>query len=278
MHEGKGQGAEPQATQDEQPLGALRDHVPTELLDVSFPVAVRGYDRRAVDAYVKRVNRVIAEIKVTASPRAAVKHALQETERQVSGLLERARETADEITTSAQREAEAEAGKTNAKAAELLVNTHAEAEAIKKEADTELADARAEAEKIRAESQQQAQRTVAEAEAVAKERRAKLEIELTSRQEQAEARMQMIESDTTAVEERRGQLLVEIRGTASKLVDLADVAAAVGSPEPELLEALEPRTDQQEPAEEPDEVSAEDTVVKQKPTAKHRRRGSARAR
>ena len=70
----------------------LRHYVPQEILDVSFPVAVRGYDRAAVDAYVKRVNRVIAELKVSASPPHAVRHALEEAEDKVQGLLRAARE------------------------------------------------------------------------------------------------------------------------------------------------------------------------------------------
>ena len=53
----------------QQAFGELRHYVPQEILDVSFPVSVRGYGRRAVDAYIKRVNRVIAELKVTASRR-----------------------------------------------------------------------------------------------------------------------------------------------------------------------------------------------------------------
>jgi DivIVA domain-containing protein len=56
--------------------GELQYCVPQEILDVRFPAAVRGYHRDAVDAYVKRVNRVIAELKVRGSPPAAVRHAL----------------------------------------------------------------------------------------------------------------------------------------------------------------------------------------------------------
>jgi len=95
----RGSRDEPKGEPDqEQAFGELRHYVPAEILNVSFPAAVRGYDRRAVDAHIKRVNRLIAEIKAGASPRAAVRHALEQTEQQVSGLLERARETADEIT------------------------------------------------------------------------------------------------------------------------------------------------------------------------------------
>src|SRR5207248_9419285 len=58
----------PAAPVTEHELGHLRQYVPGDLLDVSFPVSVRGYERGAVDAYIRRVNRVIAELKVTASP------------------------------------------------------------------------------------------------------------------------------------------------------------------------------------------------------------------
>ena len=58
--------------------------VPAELRVVVFPVAVRGYDRRAVDAYVTRVNRVIAELEATRSPQSAVKRALERAEEQRS--------------------------------------------------------------------------------------------------------------------------------------------------------------------------------------------------
>src|SRR2546426_12217775 len=89
----------PAAPEPEPSFGELRHYVPQEILDVSFPVSVRGYNRRAVDAYVKQVNRVIAELKVSASPPAAVRHALEQAEEKVQGLLHAAREAADELTT-----------------------------------------------------------------------------------------------------------------------------------------------------------------------------------
>jgi len=61
-------GGEPMQKQ-EQGFGELRHYVPAEILNVSFPAAVRGYERHAVDAHIKRVNRLIAEIKVSSSPR-----------------------------------------------------------------------------------------------------------------------------------------------------------------------------------------------------------------
>ena len=41
---------------------------PSELSDVSFPTAWRGYEPTAVDAYVRQVTRTIADLRVTAAP------------------------------------------------------------------------------------------------------------------------------------------------------------------------------------------------------------------
>jgi DivIVA domain-containing protein len=242
-----------QEEEQERPFADFRDYVPTELLNVTFPAAVRGYDRGAVDNYVKRVNRVIAEVKVSASPRAAVRHALRQTEQEVAGLLERARETADQVTTSALREAETEAEAIRAKAAELLVNANAEAEATKTEADKVLADAKAEAkvllEKAKAEaedvlvrSRMEAENTVAGAQNTADERLRQLEAELSSLQDQTEERMREFQADTSAVWEQRQKLVDDIRKAASLLVDLADAATAMEPVEPDLLEALAAKT------------------------------------
>ena len=96
----------PAAPKPEQSFRDVRHYVPQDILDVSFPVSLRGYDRDAVDAYVKRVNRVIAELKVSASPPAAVRHALDLAQEKVEALLQAAREAAEQITTSARQEAD----------------------------------------------------------------------------------------------------------------------------------------------------------------------------
>src|SRR3954465_15525287 len=66
--------------------------------DVSFPIVMRGYDRAAVDAYVTRVNRIIAELQVSRSPQSAIRHALDQGSDETRGILERAPEAADDIT------------------------------------------------------------------------------------------------------------------------------------------------------------------------------------
>ncbi|MDQ4072197.1 MAG: DivIVA domain-containing protein [Actinomycetota bacterium] len=69
-----------------------------EVRDVDFPIALRGYEREAVDAYVKRVTRVISELEADRSPDAAVRRALEQVGQETSGILQRAQETASDIT------------------------------------------------------------------------------------------------------------------------------------------------------------------------------------
>jgi DivIVA domain-containing protein len=227
----------PPVARSEQSFRDVRHYVPQDILDVSFPVTMRGYDRHAVDAYVKRVNRVIAEVKVSASPPAAVRHALDQAQEKVEALLQAAREAAEEITTSARQEADDGTARAKAEAADLMVNTSAEADRLKAEGEQLIANARAEAEaavakaksdanEIVSEASTAAQETRAQAQAEAEERRRQLEEELTTLQGQAQTRMQEIGADTDAIWERRSQLLDDIRAMAKRLVELADGAAA----------------------------------------------------
>jgi DivIVA domain-containing protein len=75
----------------------VRDADIASVRDVDFPIALRGYDRDAVDDYVREVNRIIAELQVSRSPRSAIRHALDQVSEETFGILERAHETADEI-------------------------------------------------------------------------------------------------------------------------------------------------------------------------------------
>ena len=54
--------------------------------------------------------------------------------------------------------------------------------------------------------------------------------------------MREFQADTAAVWEERGQLLEQMRGMATRLVDLADAATDREPDEPDLLEALEPKS------------------------------------
>ncbi len=242
-----------------QGFGELQYYVPQDVLDVSFPASVRGYDRHAVDAYIKRVNRVIAELKVRSSPPAAVRHALEQAEDKVQGLLQAAREAAEEITASAQQEAEQSTARAKAEAAELTVQTSAEADRVKAEAEEFAANARREADEtvakkkseadgVLADAKGEAQNILARTQAEADERMRRSKEELAALREEAEE----IEADTEAVWKERHELLEEIRRMAAGLVDLTNAAAAriqrsePGGPQEETLEfdagdEIEPR-------------------------------------
>jgi DivIVA domain-containing protein len=87
------------------PLETLPDD-PLALVEADFPSAMRGYDRHAVDDYVERVGRLVAELHATRSPESAVRRALERVGDQISGSLQRAHDTAEQITAQSRAEAE----------------------------------------------------------------------------------------------------------------------------------------------------------------------------
>lgn len=87
------------------PLEKLPDD-PLALVEAEFPTAMRGYDRHAVDDYVEQITRLVAELHATRSPEAAVRRALERVGDQITGVLQRAHETAEQITAQSRMEAE----------------------------------------------------------------------------------------------------------------------------------------------------------------------------
>jgi DivIVA domain-containing protein len=216
-------------TDDESPRIDKRESellIPKEIRNVSFPGSVRGYDRGAVDAYVKSVNRVIAELEIGSSPRAAVRHALEQVGEQTSGILQGSREAAEEITTSARQEADELIARAKAEAAEIVVNASTSADRERAEAGTLVTAAKAEADEILAEAKAEAEKALAQARADAAQRLKRSQEEVTAVREEAEARMQGLQADTDAVRETRSELLEDIHGLATQLEELASAAAA----------------------------------------------------
>jgi DivIVA domain-containing protein len=200
-----------------------RRRVPAEIRNVSFPIAVRGYERRAVDRYIVRVNRLIAELEATSSPEAAIRHALSEIEDQTRGMLQAARETAEEIVAAAQQEAAARIARAKTEAADIVVNASTTADRAKAEADRHITQATAEAERMLAES-----RTEAE------ERLQRSLDEVAAVREQAETWARDFIADTDAVREQRRALLDDVRELAARLTTAAGNA---GRGVPETSEA-----------------------------------------
>jgi DivIVA domain-containing protein len=122
------------------PLATLPDDPVPDVANVSFPHALRGYDRLAVDAYVRKTAQLVAELQSTRSPEAAVRRALARVGEEVSGILQRAHETAEQITAQSRVEAE-----------ERLEAARKEASDITAGADRRLADLDSETDRIWAE-------------------------------------------------------------------------------------------------------------------------------
>jgi cell division septum initiation protein DivIVA len=88
------------------PLATLPDDAVPEVAEVQFPIVLRGYDRLAVDAYVKRTSQLVADLQATRSPEAAVRRGLERVGEEVSGILQRAHDAASQITAQSRSEAE----------------------------------------------------------------------------------------------------------------------------------------------------------------------------
>lgn len=125
----------------------VRDVDVASVRDISFPIALRGYDRDVVDAYVRDVNRIIAELQVGRSPQSAIRHALDQMSEETRGILERAHETADEITARSRAQAddrlqwaEREANEAIAAAAKRVHELEADTERVWHERQTLIDD------------------------------------------------------------------------------------------------------------------------------------------
>jgi DivIVA domain-containing protein len=94
------------------------------LRDVSFPTAVRGYDRRSVDEFLAELRNMVAELEARQTREGVVQKALDELGEETAGILQRAHETADEI-----------AARSRAQADGRLQRAEREAEIVKREAD-----------------------------------------------------------------------------------------------------------------------------------------------
>jgi DivIVA domain-containing protein len=150
--------------------------------DVDFPMALRGYDRAAVDRYVEEVNQAIAELEISSSPQSAIRHALEQVSEETSGLLQRAHETADEITARSRTQAD-----------DRLERAQSEADEVREAAAQDAADTRA-----------------------------KVARETEAMKAQAEAHVDELRRNADAIAEERRGLIEELRDAARSLVELAD--------------------------------------------------------
>ena len=76
------------------------------LANRDFPLAVRGYDRGAVDAFVQEVLELVSELEGRQTRETVVQRALDEIGEETAGILQRAHETADEVAARSRAQAE----------------------------------------------------------------------------------------------------------------------------------------------------------------------------
>jgi cell division septum initiation protein DivIVA len=112
-------------TSDPSPQRFRRGTPASEFLrDASFPLAVRGYDRRAVDEFVEQLRTLVADLEAHQTREGVVQKALDELGEETAGILQRAHETADDI-----------AARSRAQADGRLQRAEREAEIVKRDAD-----------------------------------------------------------------------------------------------------------------------------------------------
>jgi DivIVA domain-containing protein len=234
-----GRRERPTEPTEAQPVSRLLSEVPADIRDVSFPTVVRGYDRREVDAYVERVNRVIAELEISRSPQAAVKHALDRVGEQTSGVLQRAREVAEELTSTALAEAD-----------------HATRRA-KVEAEEVLEKAQMQAHQLRSESKDEADEILARARAEAAETLERAAEQARTLQDAAEGRLRTLQADIKASTDARRKVLDDLRRTAAELDEFASGAINRSEPPDAGESRPEPPTERIAAKTQPQHASAE---------------------
>jgi DivIVA domain-containing protein len=117
--------AESDTTEPHQPAPSrLERSAADRIREYEFPLAVRGYDRQAVDDFVDQVVELVSELEGRQTRESVVQRALNEVGEETAGILQRAHETADEI-----------AARSRAQAEGRLQRAEREAEIVRRQAD-----------------------------------------------------------------------------------------------------------------------------------------------
>lgn len=205
--------------------------------EMEFPIALRGYDRTAVDRYVTEVNRLIAELEMTSSPESAVRRALEEVSEETRGLLERAHQTAEDIAARSRvkaddrvRQAEDEAAALRGVAQDDADGTR---EAAQREADGTREAAQREADSIREAAQREARELRASAQHESANVREMATREVTELRETTTGELTEFRDATTreaeqtraAAKQAADRLLTDARREAEELLDVAETRA-----------------------------------------------------
>jgi glyoxylase-like metal-dependent hydrolase (beta-lactamase superfamily II) len=133
------------------PLAHLPEDPVASVAGQDFPLVLRGYDRAAVDEYVKRTTQLVAELHATRSPEGAVRRALERVGEEVSAILQRAHDTAERITAQSRAEAEERLASAREEAARLGESAREQAAEIERTAQRQVQELDADVDRIWAE-------------------------------------------------------------------------------------------------------------------------------
>lgn len=117
----------PAWAQAPRPRTTLHNTAAEAVADADFPLALRRYDREAVDRYVAEVSELVAELESARMRTSVVRRALDEVGQQTSDILGKAHETADEITARSRAQAEGRLQRAEREAAEIRADADATA-------------------------------------------------------------------------------------------------------------------------------------------------------
>jgi DivIVA domain-containing protein len=95
-------------TDDTSTHGFARPQSASNLLrEAEFPLVMRGYDRHAVDQFVAELLTLVSDLESRQTREGVVQKALGELGEETAGILQRAHETADDITARSRAQADA---------------------------------------------------------------------------------------------------------------------------------------------------------------------------
>jgi DivIVA domain-containing protein len=187
------------------PRGELRTRIPDaeieDLRHARFGLTFPGYNRKQVDAHLTRVNRILAELQITAAPESAIRHALAQVSEETRSLIEGAQHTAEEITSRAKSEADERLARATQQAEEQQDASEDEARRMREAAATEAKQVRETAARETRELREAAQR------------------EANEMREAAETRVRELEADAQAIAGERRRLIEGLRELTRGLDD-----------------------------------------------------------
>ena len=217
-----------------------RERLVKQTRATEFPVALRGYDRGAVDRYVEHVNRLLAELEISSSPESAVRHALDEVSEETRDILQRAHDTAEEITARSRSRADDRLQQAEQEAKELRAAALREAEEVRETAQREAEEAREAAQREAEETRESARREAAELrESAAREsqqlrstaQREAEQLRVSARDESeemletAQTRSRDLARSAETMWRERRRLIDDMRGIGEQLVAISEVEA-----------------------------------------------------